>query len=111
MKPFRYLCASAALGVTAALGLRHSARQAAQRLGDSRRPNEVVEFGTLVRENCAGCHGAEGRGGAAIALADPVYLGIVDEATMRKVIAERRARHLDAGLRAKRRRNADRQAD
>jgi cytochrome c oxidase cbb3-type subunit 3 len=49
-------------------------------------PNEVVEFSTLYAENCSGCHGAEGRGGAAIALADPVYLSIVNETTMRKVI-------------------------
>jgi mono/diheme cytochrome c family protein len=30
----------------------------------------------------------EGRGGAAIALADPVYLAIVDDASMRKAIAQ-----------------------
>ena len=46
-----------------------------------------MEFGTLYAENCAGCHGAEGRGGAAIALADPVYLAIADDAAIRKVIA------------------------
>ncbi len=50
-------------------------------------PNEVLEFGTLYAENCAGCHGAEGRGGAAIALANPVYLAIADDAAVRKVIA------------------------
>jgi cytochrome c oxidase cbb3-type subunit 3 len=50
-------------------------------------PSEVLEFGTLYAENCAGCHGVEGRGGAAIALADPVYLAIADEAAMRKVVA------------------------
>ena len=50
-------------------------------------PNEVLEFGTLYAQNCAGCHGAEGRGGAAISLADPVYLAIADEKAMRKVIA------------------------
>jgi mono/diheme cytochrome c family protein len=50
-------------------------------------PSEVLDFGTLYAENCAGCHGKEGRGGAAIALADPVYLAIVDETAMRKVIA------------------------
>jgi len=49
--------------------------------------NEVLEFGTLYAENCAGCHGAEGRGGAAIALANPVYLAIADDADIRKVIA------------------------
>lgn len=50
-------------------------------------PNEVLEFGTLYKENCAGCHGTEGRGGAAIALASPVYLAIADDVAIRKVIA------------------------
>jgi len=50
-------------------------------------PNEILDFGTLYAENCAGCHGAEGRGGAAIALSDPVYLAIADNAVIRKVIA------------------------
>jgi len=51
-------------------------------------PNQVSKFSILYAENCAGCHGAKGQGGAAIALADPVYLAIVDEATMRKVVAD-----------------------
>jgi len=51
-------------------------------------PNEVLEFGPLFSENCAACHGAEGRGGAAIALANPVYLAIADDASIRKVIAQ-----------------------
>ena len=50
-------------------------------------PNDVLEFNTLYAENCAGCHGAQGRGGAAIGLADPVYLAIVDDVTLRKVTA------------------------
>jgi cytochrome c oxidase cbb3-type subunit III len=50
-------------------------------------PSEVADFRTLYSENCAACHGTEGRGGAAIALADPVYLAIVDESSLRKVIA------------------------
>jgi mono/diheme cytochrome c family protein len=50
-------------------------------------PNEILDFETLYAENCAGCHGAEGRGGAAIGLANPVYLALADEAAMRKVIA------------------------
>jgi mono/diheme cytochrome c family protein len=41
----------------------------------------------LYAENCAACHGAEGRGGAAIALADPVYLAITNNEAMRKVVA------------------------
>jgi cytochrome c oxidase cbb3-type subunit 3 len=50
-------------------------------------PKDVLDFSTLYAENCAGCHGAEGRGGAAIALANPVYLAIADDAAIRKVIA------------------------
>jgi mono/diheme cytochrome c family protein len=50
-------------------------------------PNEILDFDTLYAQNCAGCHGAEGRGGAAIALADPVYLAIADDAGIGKVIA------------------------
>ena len=50
-------------------------------------PNEILDFETLYAQNCAGCHGAEGRGGAAIALADPIYLAIADDAAIRKVIA------------------------
>jgi cytochrome c oxidase cbb3-type subunit 3 len=51
-------------------------------------PNEVLDFGALYTQNCAGCHGVEGRGGAAIAVANPVYLAIVDDAAIRKAIAD-----------------------
>jgi cytochrome c oxidase cbb3-type subunit 3 len=50
-------------------------------------PNQLLDFGTLYAQNCAGCHGAQGRGGAAIALANPVYLAIVDETNMRNIVA------------------------
>jgi len=50
-------------------------------------PSEVLKFDTLYAENCAGCHGVEGRGGAALALADPVYLGIAADTAIRKVIS------------------------
>ena len=49
-------------------------------------PSQVLDFDTLYAQNCAACHGAQGRGGAAIALANPVYLGIVDETIMRNVV-------------------------
>jgi mono/diheme cytochrome c family protein len=51
-------------------------------------PNEVLEFSPLFAENCAACHGTEGRGGAAIGLANPVYLAIADDTSIRKVIAK-----------------------
>ena len=50
-------------------------------------PGAISDFGVLYRANCAGCHGANGEGGGAIALADPVYLAIVDDATLHRVTA------------------------
>jgi cytochrome c oxidase cbb3-type subunit 3 len=47
-----------------------------------RRPADV-----LYGANCAGCHGADGRGGAARGLVDPVFLRIADDATIRQVTA------------------------
>ena len=52
------------------------------------RPSDVTDFATLYGENCAGCHGADGKFGAAIAMNNPVYLAIVDDASMRRVIAD-----------------------
>jgi mono/diheme cytochrome c family protein len=51
-------------------------------------PTDVVDFGALYADNCAACHGANGRAGAAIALANPVYLAIVDERSLRTTIAD-----------------------
>jgi cytochrome c oxidase cbb3-type subunit III len=51
------------------------------------RPSEVTNFATLYGESCAGCHGADGKSGAAIAMNNPVYLAIIDDASMRRVIA------------------------
>lgn len=49
------------------------------------RPEEVKDFAVLYRDNCSGCHGPDGKGGAALALANPVYLAITDEETLRRV--------------------------
>src|SRR6266851_9224522 len=46
-----------------------------------------TEFDILYGTNCAGCHGADGKGGAARGLADPVFLRIADDATLRSVMA------------------------
>jgi len=50
-------------------------------------PGQVMEFATLYKQNCAGCHGENGKNGAAISLADPVYLAIAGEAALRQVTA------------------------
>jgi mono/diheme cytochrome c family protein len=49
-------------------------------------PEHVTDFAVLLGTHCAGCHGAEGRGGAALALADPVYLAIADDAVLTAAI-------------------------
>jgi cytochrome c oxidase cbb3-type subunit 3 len=50
-------------------------------------PSQIVDFNLLYGQNCAGCHGPEGKGGAAIALADPVFLAIADDSVIRRIAA------------------------
>lgn len=86
MSSFRYLCAFVVLSLmllSACSSLPGRPGKASEVLA----PNEVMDFRTLYADNCAGCHGTEGRGGAAIALANPVYLAVADENAMRKIIA------------------------
>jgi mono/diheme cytochrome c family protein len=47
-----------------------------------------LTFDALYQQNCAGCHGKHGRGGAAIALNSPAYLEIADNVTIRRVTAQ-----------------------
>jgi cytochrome c oxidase cbb3-type subunit 3 len=51
-------------------------------------PSEVVDFNLLYGQNCAGCHGVGGSGGAAMALANPVYLAIADDTVIRHTAAK-----------------------
>jgi cytochrome c oxidase cbb3-type subunit III len=50
-------------------------------------PSQVTEFSLLYSQNCAGCHGASGKGGVAIALANPVFLAIADDSLIRRTTA------------------------
>ncbi len=52
------------------------------------RPEEVLGFETLYGANCAGCHGAHGQNGAAADLANPEYQALVDDGSLREVIAK-----------------------
>ena len=45
---------------------------------------EVTDFSQLYALNCSGCHGADGRLGAARPLNDPLYLALVSAATLRE---------------------------
>jgi cytochrome c oxidase cbb3-type subunit III len=84
VKPFGYLCISAIAVLLSGCGSAPGKPGAGPEVP---RPNDILDFGTLYAQNCAACHGAEGKGGAAIALADPVYLTIADDAAIRKVVA------------------------
>lgn len=55
-----------------------------------RAPADVSDFNQLYTQNCAGCHGAVGRHGAARLLNDPLYLAFVTDAELRQVIAQGR---------------------
>jgi cytochrome c oxidase cbb3-type subunit 3 len=50
-------------------------------------PDQIVEFNVLYASNCSGCHGANGKGGAAVSLRDPVFLAIADDTAIRRVAA------------------------
>ena len=49
-------------------------------------PDNVSDFKVLFGTNCSGCHGANGKNGAALPIADPLYLAIADDARIRKVV-------------------------
>jgi cytochrome c oxidase cbb3-type subunit 3/ubiquinol-cytochrome c reductase cytochrome c subunit len=50
-------------------------------------PSALTNFDQLYAQNCSGCHGDKGQHGAAIALNNPEYLALVDDATLKSVIA------------------------
>src|SRR5262249_42171086 len=53
------------------------------------RPNsadQVKDFGTLYATHCAGCHGADGKLGPAPPLNDPIFLAIVPDGELLRVI-------------------------
>ena len=52
------------------------------------RPESVMSSRVLYAQNCAGCHGADGLHGASVPLGSPVYQALVDDATLRRVIAQ-----------------------
>jgi cytochrome c oxidase cbb3-type subunit III len=52
------------------------------------RPEDIMAFDKLYGDNCAGCHGADGRNGSATNLANPKYQAWIDDPTLRDVIAK-----------------------
>jgi len=51
------------------------------------RPEDELRFEVLYQQNCAGCHGASGKNGAAMDLANPEYQSLVDDASLTRWIS------------------------
>ncbi len=49
-------------------------------------PENVVDFQTLYVQNCAGCHGLDGKNGPGRILNNPLYLAILPRDTLKQVI-------------------------
>jgi len=47
------------------------------------RPDKVVSFDRLYKQNCSACHGENGSGGPALDLSNPNYQALVDDASLK----------------------------
>lgn len=64
--------------------------------------DEVMDFGTLYDKNCRGCHGTDGRMGPAPPLNDPLFLAVVpDEELLRVITGGRLGTSMPAFVQAK----------
>ena len=49
-------------------------------------PQDITDANVLYSQNCAGCHGPNGKNGAAQSLADPMYIQLIPRDKLRDVI-------------------------
>lgn len=54
-------------------------------------PDQIVSFAPLYKQNCAGCHGADGQLGPAPPLGDAMFLAIISDDELTKVVHDGRA--------------------
>ena len=80
---FRAGSVFAAAFVIACCGCAHAPESA-----DTVRPDQQLDFHILYKQNCSGCHGDNGRGGAAIPLNNPAYLAVVGAQNLRTAAAK-----------------------
>jgi cytochrome c oxidase cbb3-type subunit 3/ubiquinol-cytochrome c reductase cytochrome c subunit len=55
---------------------------------EAKRPDQVLDFPTLYKENCSACHGEQGRTGAAISLSNAVYLSFAGAENLERITAK-----------------------
>src|SRR6266850_1494565 len=55
-----------------------------------RAPADVSDFTELYTQNCAGCHGSDGKLGAARSLNDSLYLSFIQDDALKQVISQGR---------------------
>jgi cytochrome c oxidase cbb3-type subunit 3/ubiquinol-cytochrome c reductase cytochrome c subunit len=51
------------------------------------RPDQVTDFAKLYKQNCAACHGDEGKRGLAVSLSNPVYITLAGKDAIREATA------------------------
>jgi mono/diheme cytochrome c family protein len=85
----KYGAVIAVTAVVAAVCIVSASRQTAPRSAEAGHdlPGQTAEFTLLYGQNCMGCHGADGTGGAARGLVDPIFLRIADDVVIRDVVA------------------------
>jgi cytochrome c oxidase cbb3-type subunit III len=52
------------------------------------RPSQISSFAVLYGQNCAGCHGADGRFGASLPINNPLYLSLIDDTHLRQAVSQ-----------------------
>lgn len=67
-------------------GCKHAPGKPTQN-AEAARPDELRDFSTLYKQNCAACHGEQGKDGMAVSLANPVYLAVSGEETLQRATA------------------------
>jgi mono/diheme cytochrome c family protein len=84
------LCGAVVLAITLGTACRQRLPGQPTEAERWRAPAEITDFNQLYTQSCAGCHGADGRLGAARSLNDPLYLAFVTDDAMREAISKGR---------------------